>query len=131
MVTVISRLLPFIAKLQLQSDRTTEMFVSFQNYCAAIFGDHVYQGEMLADFFICDVIKCVKFWFCATYKLHNNLNHVHILKVKNVMVSTYLDWLIIQRKFILPGRKRDLPNSFTKQNKSKNMPSHAVMPVVI
>jgi len=41
MIIVRTRLLSIIAKSQLQSDSTPEMFISFQNYCAAIIGDHV------------------------------------------------------------------------------------------
>jgi hypothetical protein len=58
MISVISRLISVVAKSQLQSDRTTEMFISFQNYCAAVVGDHLHQGELLVvDYFIYNVIK--------------------------------------------------------------------------
>jgi len=34
-----------------------------------------------------------------------NVYHLHILRVKNVKVSTNLDWLIIQRNFFLSRHK--------------------------
>ena len=71
-VTVISHLLPVIAKLQLQSDRTTEIFVSFQKLLYSEYWWSCVSGRILADFFICVVIKCVKSWFCAAYKRHTN-----------------------------------------------------------
>jgi hypothetical protein len=45
MIMFRSRLLSIITKSQLQSDRTTEIFIFFQNYCAVTVVDHVYQAN--------------------------------------------------------------------------------------